>query len=145
MVDSKASMHMLSKRDLSSEELETPRRSRTATTVLTANGEVQTNEETQVYVHDLELFVMVQMFDDTLAVLSLGKLCEEHGSTFEWASEERGFSARRKISYPLLSWDCRQILVPARLFLSLPQDSSSTSSSPATERSDDQAPGNWRD
>ena len=28
---------------------------------------------------------------------------------------------------------------------SLPQDSSSTSSSPATERSDDQAPGNWRD
>ena len=26
-----------------------------------------------------------------------------------------------------------------------PQDSSSTSSSPATERGDDQAPGNWRD
>ena len=44
---------MLSKKDLSSEELETLRRSRTPTVVVTANGEVQTNEEAQVYVHDL--------------------------------------------------------------------------------------------
>ena len=41
-------MHMLGKRDLSSEELETLRRSRIPTTVVTANGEVQTNEEAQV-------------------------------------------------------------------------------------------------
>ena len=47
--------------------------------MITANGEVQTNEEAQVYVHDLDLFVMVQILDDTPADLSLGKLCEEHG------------------------------------------------------------------
>ena len=45
VVDPGASMHMLSKKDLSSEELEIPRRSRTSTVVVTANGEVQTNEE----------------------------------------------------------------------------------------------------
>ena len=83
VVDSGASMHMLSKKDLSSEELETLRRSRTSTTVVTANGEVQTNEEAQVYVYDLDLFVTVQLLEDTPAVLSLGKLCEEHGYTCE--------------------------------------------------------------
>ena len=38
VVDSGASMHMLNKEDLSSEELEALRRSRTPTTVATANG-----------------------------------------------------------------------------------------------------------
>ena len=37
------------------------------------------NVAAQVYVHDLDLFVTVQIVADTLAVLSLGKLCEEHG------------------------------------------------------------------
>ena len=53
VVDSKASMHMLSKRGLSSDELDTLRRSRNPNTVMTANGEVQTNEEAQVYVQTL--------------------------------------------------------------------------------------------
>ena len=39
VVDSGASMHMLSKKDLSSDEMDTLRRSRTRTTVVTANGE----------------------------------------------------------------------------------------------------------
>ena len=57
VVDSGASMHMLSKKDLSSDEMDPLRWSRTPTTVVTANGEVQTNEEAQVYVHDIELIV----------------------------------------------------------------------------------------
>ena len=76
--DSGASMHMLSKKDLSLDEMDTLRRSRKPTTVVTANGEVQRNEEAQVYVYDLALFVTVQLLEDTPAVLSLGKLCEEH-------------------------------------------------------------------
>ena len=44
---------------------------------MTANGEVKTNEEAQVYVHDLHIFVTVQLLEDTLAVLSLGKLWKE--------------------------------------------------------------------
>ena len=48
---------MMSKKDLSSKERDTLRRSRNPTVVLTANGEVHTNEEVQVFVHDLNLFV----------------------------------------------------------------------------------------
>ena len=58
VIDSGASMHMLSK-DLSSDERNSLRRSRTPTKVVTANGEVHTNEEAQVYVQDLDLFVTV--------------------------------------------------------------------------------------
>ena len=39
--------------------------------VLTANGDVHTHEEAQVYVHDLNLLVTVQLLKETLAVLSL--------------------------------------------------------------------------
>ena len=57
VVDSGASMHMMSKKQLSSDELDTLRRSRNPTVVLTANGEVHTHKEAQVYVYDLDLFV----------------------------------------------------------------------------------------
>ena len=59
-----------------------------APTVVTANGEVQTNEEAQVYVHDLDLFVTVQLLDETSAVLSLVKLCSEHGCSYKWKNGE---------------------------------------------------------
>ena len=62
-------MHMLSRKVLSSAETGTLRRSRTPTTVVTADGEVQTNEEAQVHVHDLHLFVTVQLLEDTPADL----------------------------------------------------------------------------
>ena len=81
-----ASMHMLSRKDLNSAELETVRVSRNHTTIIKANGEVQTHEEATVYMQDLELFVTVQILKDTPAVLSLGKLFEEHGYSYEWAS-----------------------------------------------------------
>ena len=67
VVDSGASLHVLSKKDLRSDEMDTLRRFRNPTTVVTASGEVQTNEETQVYVHDLDLFVTVQLLEETPA------------------------------------------------------------------------------
>ena len=48
VVDSRASMHMVSKKDLNASELETTRTSRISTTVMTANGEVQTRQEATV-------------------------------------------------------------------------------------------------
>ena len=48
MVDSGATVHVVFKRDLNSPELETMRTSRSPTTVMTANGEVQTREEATV-------------------------------------------------------------------------------------------------
>ena len=52
VVDSGASMHMVSKKDINSAELETMRISRNPTTVMTANGEVQTREKAIVYVKE---------------------------------------------------------------------------------------------
>ena len=51
-------MHMMSKKELRCEEMGTGKRSRNPT-VWTANEEVHTHEEAQVFVHDLNLFVTV--------------------------------------------------------------------------------------
>ena len=69
-------MHMVSMKDLNSAELETMRTSRSLTTVMTANGVVQTREEATVYVKQLDLFVKVMLLEETPVVLSLEKLCE---------------------------------------------------------------------
>ena len=66
VLDSKASMHMLSKQDLSSDELDTLRRSQNPTVVVTTDGEVQT--KAHVHVHDLDLFVRVQVLQETHAL-----------------------------------------------------------------------------
>ena len=72
-------MHMISKKDLSNAEMYTVTTSRSLTTVITANGEVQTHEEATVYVKELDVLLTMKVFEDTPAVLSLGKLCDEHG------------------------------------------------------------------
>ena len=74
VVDSGASMHMVSKRDLNSAELETMRISKNPTTVMTAHGEVQTREEATENVKELDLFVKVMLLDETSSVLLLGIL-----------------------------------------------------------------------
>ena len=86
VVDSGASMHMISRKYLNSSEVETVRISKSPTTVMTVNGDVQTNEEATVYVKELDLFLTVKLLEDTPAVLSLGKLCDDHGYSYEWTS-----------------------------------------------------------
>ena len=70
-VDSGASMHMLSRKDVNSAELETVKVFKNPATVATANGEVQTKEEATVYVKEFDLFVTVMLLEDAPAVLSL--------------------------------------------------------------------------
>ena len=82
VVDSGASMHMVNKRDLTSAEVETMRISKNPTTV-------QTRREATVYVKELHLFVTVMLLEETPAVLSLGKLCEDHGCTYHWTSGQK--------------------------------------------------------
>ena len=94
VVDSGASMHMLIKKVLGSEERETLRRSRNPTTVV--NGEVQTNEIAQENVYDLDLFVTVQILDDTPA---------EDRSQEETGKWQKVFSSSKKgHSYILLAF-----------------------------------------
>ena len=54
VVDSGASMHMISKKDLSNAEMDTLTKACSPTIVITANGEVQTHGEAIVYVKELE-------------------------------------------------------------------------------------------
>ena len=89
VVDSGASMHMISKKDVNSAELETVTTSRSLTTVLTANGEVQTNQEATVYVKELDIFLTMKVLKNTPAVLSLGKLCDERGYSYEWINGQK--------------------------------------------------------
>ena len=73
VVVSGASMHMVSEKDHNSAELETMRTSRSPTTVMTANGEVQTREQATENVKQLDWFVNVMLLEETPAVLSLGE------------------------------------------------------------------------
>ena len=54
VADSGASMHMLSKKDLNTAEMETVRVTKTPSKVITANRDVQTNEEATAYVKELD-------------------------------------------------------------------------------------------
>ena len=76
VADSGASMHMISKKDLSDAEMDTLTKSCSPTIVITANGEVQTHEEATVYVKELDIFLTMKVLENTPAVLSLGKLCD---------------------------------------------------------------------
>ena len=70
-------MHMISRKDLSEAEMDTSTKSCSFTIVITANGEVQTQEEAIVYVKELDMFLTMKVLENTPAVLSLGKFCEK--------------------------------------------------------------------
>ena len=120
---------------------------------MTANGEVQTNEEAQVFVHDLGPFVAVQVLEETPAVQSHGELCKEHGYSCEWVSgqEPRLTKNGKKI---ICKIDTFVPLVVPGLSSASRSSSSSTSrmqdlthnhasQDPAMDRSDVPASGNW--
>ena len=69
VADSGASIHMISKKDLSDAEMDTLTESRSPTIVITAKGEVQTHEEAIVYVKDLDIFLTMKVLDNTPEVI----------------------------------------------------------------------------
>ena len=89
VVDSGASMHMISKKDLSDAEMDTLTKSCSPTMVITGNGEVQTHEEAILYVKELDMFLTMKVLENTPAVLSLGKLCDENGYSYEWINGQK--------------------------------------------------------
>ena len=89
VVDSGASMHVISKKDLSDAEMDTLTKSCSPAIAITANGEVQTHEEATVYVKELDIFLTMKVLENTPAVLSLGKLCDENGHSYEWNNGQK--------------------------------------------------------
>ena len=138
--------HMLSKKDLSSGELATLRKSRNPTPVITVNGEVQMNEKHRYTFTILISFVTVQLLvlDDTPAVLSSGKLCEKHGYTYEWASGKKPHLTKNGKRIVCKTENFVSVVAPglsssssaSSFSTSLPHDSSSTSPSPTRFRLD---------
>ena len=129
-------MHMISKKVLNSAELETVTTSRSPTTVITANGEVQTNEEATVYVKELDIFWTTKLIEDTPAVLSLGKLCDEHGYSYEWINNQKPHLIKNGIRIQCNTENFVPILVPGLSTSSssrLPSSTSTTSSTVSSE------------
>ena len=133
VVDSGASMHMISKKDLSNAEMDTLTKSCSATIVITANGEVQTHEEAIVYVKELDIFLTMKVLDNTPAVLSLGKLCDENGYSYGWINGQKPHLIKDGIRIICNTENFVPIVVPGLSSSSF--GSSSTSRTPMKQES----------
>ena len=107
---------MISKKILNSGEMDTLTTSRSP---FTANGEVQRHEEATVYVKELGIFLTMKVLEDTLAVLSLGKLCDENGYSNEWINGQKhhislktgfGYKVTRRTSFRSWFLVCQRVL-----------------------------------
>ena len=136
VVDSGASMHMISKKDLNSGGLETLTTSRNLTTVITANGEVQTHDEATVCVKELDIFLTMKVLEDTPAVLSLGKLCDEHGYSYEWINGQKPHLIKNSIRIQCNTENFVPIVVPGLSSSSSSSLLSSTSMTPSRQEID---------
>ena len=132
VVDSRTSMHMISKKDLNSAEMDTLTKSYSPTAVITANGEVQTHEEATVYVKELDIFLTMKVHEDTPAVLSLGQLCDEHGYSYEWNKSQKPHLIKNGIRIQRNTENIVPIVVPGLSTSS----SSSTSMTPSRQEID---------
>ena len=93
---------------------------------ITANGEVQTYEEATFYVKELVIFLTMKVLEDTPAVLSLGKLCDEHGYSYEWINGQKPHLIKNNIRIKGNTENFVPIVVPGL------SSSSSSGSHPST-------------
>ena len=126
-------MHMISKKDLSDAEMDTLTKSCSPTIVITANGEVQTHEEAIVYVKEFDIFLTMEVLDNTPAVLSLGKLCDENGYSCEWINGQKPHLIKDGIRIICNTENFVPIVVPG--LSSSSSGSSSTLRTPITQES----------
>ena len=113
--------------------METLTKSCSPTIVITANGEVQTHEEAIVYVKELEIFWTMKVLDNTQAVLSLGKLCDENGYSYEWINGQKPHLIKNGIRIMCNTENFVPIVVPG--LSSSSSGSLSTSKTPSRQES----------
>ena len=126
-------MHMISKKHLNDAEMDTLTKSCSPTIVITANGEVQTHEEATVYVKELDILLTMKVIEYTPAVLSLGKLCDENGYSYEWINGQKPHLIKDGIRIICNTENFVPIVVPG--FSSSSSGSSSTSRTPMKQES----------
>ena len=103
------------------------------TIVITANGEVQTREEATVYVKEFDIFLTVKVLENTAAVLSLGKLCDENGYSYVWINGQKPHLIKNGIRIICNTENFVPIVVPG--LSSSSSGSSSTSKTPSRQES----------
>ena len=119
-------MHMISKKDLSDAEIDTLTKSCSPTIVITANGEVQTHEEAIVYVKELDISLTLKVLENTPPALSLGKLCDENGYSYEWINGQKPHLIKNGIRIPCNTENFVPIVVPGLSNSSSGSDSSTS-------------------
>ena len=113
--------------------MDTLTKSCSPTIVITANGEVQTPEEATVYVKELDIFLTMTVLENTPAVLSLGKLCDENGYSYEWINGQKPHLTENGIRIPCNTENFVPIVVPG--LSSSSSGSSSASKTPSRQES----------
>ena len=101
--------------------------------VITANGEVQAHEEATIYVKELDIVLTMKVLENTPAVLSLGKLCDENGNSYEWINNQNHISLKTGFGYNVTRrTSFRSWFQASRQEPNHPTSSSSSSTSPTT-------------
>ena len=125
--------------------MDTLTKSCSPTILITANGEVQTHEEAIVYVKELDILLTMKVLDNTPTVLSLGKLCDENGYSYEWINGQKPHLIKDGIRIMCNTENLVPIVVPglsssssgssSTLRTSMKQESHSSSSSSSSPSS----------
>ena len=113
--------------------MDTLTKSCSPTIVITANGKVQTHEEATVCVKELDTFLTMKVIENTPAVLSLGKLFDENGYSYEWINGQKPHLIKDGIRIICNTENFVPILVPG--LSSSSSGSSSTSKTPSRQES----------
>ena len=132
VLDSGASMHMITKKNLSDAEMDTLTKSCSPTIVITANGEVQTHEEAiNCVCQRIGYILTMKVLENTPAVLSFGKLCDENGYSHEWINGQKPHLIKNGIRIQCNTENFVPIVVPG--LSSSSSGSSSTSKTPSKQ------------
>ena len=106
--------------------MDTLTKSCSPTIVITANGEVQTHEEARVFVKELDIFLTMKVLKNTPAVLSLGKLCDENGHSYEWIKGQKPHLIKKGTRIPCNTENFVPIVFPGLSNSSSGSDSSTS-------------------
>ena len=92
--------------------------------------------EAAVYVRELDIFLTMKVLEDTPAVLSLGKPCDEHGYSYEWINGLKPHLIKNGIRIQCNKENFVPIVVPGLSASSSSSLPSSTSMTPSRQEID---------
>ena len=102
VVDSGASMHMISKKDLNDAEMDTLTKSCSPTIVVIANGEVQTHEEATVYVKELDTFLTMKVLETRQQYCRLESVAMKTDIPMNGSTVKNHISFKTGFGYPAI-------------------------------------------